>query len=62
MQGKSEKFDQIEYQNEYNKEKYDRISLMVPKGKKDIIKAHAKAKGQSVNEFINLAIEEKLKI
>lgn len=62
MQGKSEKFDQIEYQNEYNKEKYDRISLMVPKGKKDIIKAHAKAKRQSVNEFINLAIEEKLKI
>lgn len=61
MQGKSEKFDQIEYQNEYNREKYDRISLMVPKGKRDIIKARAKANGQSVNEFINIAIEEKLK-
>ena len=58
MQAK--KFDQIEYQNEYNREKYDRISLMVPKGRKDVIKETAKANGQSVNEFINLAIEEKL--
>ena len=56
-----EKFNQIEYQNEYNKEKYDRISLMVPKGRKEIIKAYAKAKGQSVNEFINIVVEEKLK-
>lgn len=58
MQGK---FDQIKYQNEYNKANYDRIEIVVPKGRKEIIKAHAKANGQSVNEFINLAIDDKLK-
>ena len=33
-----EQFDQIKYQNDYNKQKYDRINLMVPKGKKDELK------------------------
>lgn len=38
----------------------DRISIAVPKGKKDTIKAHAEAHGQSVNGFINEAIDEKM--
>ena len=36
----------------------DRLSLAMPKGKKDIIKAHAEARGESVNGFINRAIDE----
>lgn len=36
----------------------DRISIAVPKGQKDVIKAHAEARGESVNGFINRAIEE----
>lgn len=36
----------------------DRVSIAVPKGKKDAIKAHAEAKGESVNAFINRAIDE----
>ena len=36
----------------------DRISIAVPKGKKDVIKAHAEAQGESVNGFINRAIDE----
>lgn len=36
----------------------DRINLTVPKGKKDAIKAHAEAQGESVNGFINRAIDE----
>lgn len=39
---------------------YDRINLTVPKGKKDTIQAHAEALGQSVNGFINSAIDEKI--
>ena len=31
---------------------------IVPKGKKDIIKAHAEAHSESVNGFINRAIDE----
>lgn len=36
----------------------DRISIAVPKGQKDAIKAHAEARSESVNGFINRAIEE----
>ena len=38
------KFDQIKYQNEYNRKNYDHINIMVAKGKKDIVKAKAKEK------------------
>ena len=36
----------------------DRVSVAMPKGKKDIIKAHAEARSESVNGFINRAIDE----
>ena len=36
----------------------DRISIAVPKGQKDVIKAHAEAQSESVNSFINRAIGE----
>ena len=45
-------------QNSWIAKAYDRINLTVPKGKKDIIKAHAENHGESVNGFINRAIEE----
>lgn len=44
--------------NKWNAKAYDRINLTVEKGKKDLIKAHADARGESVNGFINRAIEE----
>lgn len=44
--------------NRYNAKTYDRINLTVPKGKKDEIKAHAEAQGESTNAFINRAIDE----
>ena len=36
----------------------DRISIAVPKGHKEAIKAHAEGNSESVNGFINRAIEE----
>lgn len=36
----------------------DRISIALPKGQKDIIKAHAEKQGESVNAFIGRAIDE----
>lgn len=36
----------------------DRVSVAMPKGKKDIIKAHAEAHSESMNGFINRAIDE----
>lgn len=36
----------------------DRMSIAVPKGMRDTIKAHAESQGESVNAFINRAISE----
>lgn len=44
-------------QNKWIAKAYDRINLTVPKGQKESIQAHAEAKGESVNGFINRAIE-----
>ena len=44
--------------NKYMRKVYDRIGLTVPKGNKDKIKTHAESMGESVNGFINRAIEE----
>ncbi len=42
----------------YDQEKIDRIPLRVPKGKKEIIQAHAASREESVNAFLNRAIDE----
>lgn len=47
-----------EYKNKWQAENCERISLIVPKGKKERIKAHAAANGESLNGFVNRAIEE----
>lgn len=44
----------------YVRDKYDRVVLTMPKGKKEVIQDHAAAQGLSVNAYINAAIEEKM--
>lgn len=46
--------------NKYMAANYDRINLTVPKGKKDTIQTHAEAQGESVNGFINRAIDHQI--
>lgn len=46
------------WQNDYIARTYDRINLTVPKGDKELIQAHAFARGESVNGFIGRAIVE----
>ena len=47
-----------DYKNQWQKENMDRISLALPKGRKDAIKSHAQKRGESVNGFIGRAITE----
>lgn len=47
-----------EYKNKWLSENCERISLVVPKGKKEHIKAHAESRGESLNGFVNRAIDE----
>lgn len=44
--------------NRYKAKAYDRLEVIVPKGEKEIIKAHADKTGESVNAFIRRAIQE----
>lgn len=52
------KFDKIAYNNQFNAAAYDRINLTVPKGQRDVIKAHAESLGESVNGYIWRLIKE----
>ena len=52
---------QTRAKNKYNAKAYDRIALQVKKGRKDVIKAHAESKGESINGFVNRAIDETMK-
>ena len=36
----------------------DRLSIALPKGERDLIKAHAAARGESMNAFIARAVRE----
>lgn len=47
-------------QNKWIAKAYDRINLTVPKGQKDEIQAHAAARGESVNAFINRSIANQI--
>lgn len=46
--------------HKYVKANYDRLDLTVPKGRKAEIKAHAEAQGESVNAFVNRAIDNQI--
>lgn len=51
---------QYSRQNEFNRETYDRVSLMLPKGMKDDIKTAATKEGKSVNGFIVDTLRDKI--
>lgn len=55
-------FDATKYKNDFQKEKYDRIIVNVPKGQKAVIDQYAKSEGyKSLNAFVVDAINEKMK-
>ena len=49
---------QTRAKNKYNAKAYDSLRVVVKKGRKDIIKAHAESQGESLNGFVNRAIDE----
>jgi hypothetical protein len=42
----------------WDKQNLDRMSIALPQGQRDIIKAHAASMGESANAFIGRAIAE----
>lgn len=57
-----EKFNATDYKNQFSKENYDRITILVPKGQKDVIKKKASELNVSVNEYINSLIRKDMNI
>ena len=45
---------------EYRKTKFEDLRVRVPKGKKQIITYYVKTTGESLNSFVNKAIDEKI--
>lgn len=56
----SKPFDGTAYKNSFNAEKYDRFSLMFPKGERDLAREYAKQRGESLNAFILRLIHEEI--
>ena len=50
----------IRANNKYNAKAYDRVNIAIPKGRKEVIQAHATAQGKSINGYVIEAIEEKM--
>ena len=51
-------FDENEYKARYQRENYDRVVILIPKGKKADIKERAEKLGISVSELIVRALEK----
>lgn len=57
MKKSEKKFDKAAYNEEYQREKYDRIVIKVQKGDKDILKERANRQNKSLQQYIKDAIE-----
>lgn len=49
------------YKNNYNREKYDRINLVLPKGQKSLLQWICNEMGISINDYIKTLIREDLR-
>lgn len=49
------------YNNEYQKENYERVTILMPKEKGKAFKSFCKERKISTSEFVNQCIDEKLK-
>lgn len=54
--------ERYDKQNDFNRNNYDRVSVMFPKGYRDEVKQKAKEQGKSLNSFIIEAVQDKMKI
>ena len=56
----ADKKEAFKYVNKYQKEKYDRITVMAEKGKKAKYQNAAKNAGMSLSAFIMYCVDEKI--
>ena len=54
---KEKTFNKVEYNNNFNKAKYDSLRIVVPKGVKPLLQEYCKSQGISLNKLINNYIQ-----
>ena len=57
MKKSEKKFDKAAYNEEYQREKYDRIVIKERKGDKDVLRERANRQNKSLQQYIKDAIE-----
>lgn len=56
-----EKFSAYSYINQYQKDNYERITILMPKQKGQALKEYCKSKKLKMSSFIQQCIDEKMK-
>lgn len=56
----AKKEDELSYIAKYQKDKYDRITVMAAKGKKEEYQAAAKLKNMKLSAFVQYCVEKEL--
>lgn len=51
---------QLKATNKYNAKAYDSLRIVVPKGQKQAVEAHAQQKGESVNGLVNALLRAEM--
>lgn len=51
-----------DYKNQFLKEKYDSLRIVVPKGRKEDVEKYAQEKGLSVNALVNELLRDALRM
>ena len=46
--------------NKYNAKTYDSLRIVVPKGRKEIIRSCAEAAGESLNGYVTKAVDDRM--
>lgn len=52
----------VDYRNRYMADYYDRLSVVVPKGRKNDIAEYAAAKGTTINGLVNMLLQAEMGI
>lgn len=56
------KFNPTKYKNDFQRDNYDRIVVLVPKGEKEKFKAYAVEQKKSLNAFILESVKKNMEL
>ncbi len=55
-------FDKNRYDNDFKRQNYDRVLVLLPRGTKQVLKTYAESQGKSMTQVIVEALEDHCKL